>query len=342
MNITRQIVDYLSKTGLLHSMISSIYRVILYPGYLLSLFGLRPELIIVSLKYKGSLINRQLLLSSSKGLYFVDLKKNNAIKLLNGKYYGITRYSENKWLVARSNGVGKKERRLTDIWMVSFQKNMKVNIKLVLFAIPGEIHQIDMIDEYLVMPHTSFNQILLFKSNSFYPSWLLGCKAVKIPVNGPEAHLNSVFLDKKKDKIYVIAHNLYAHTGKKSEILILSKNFELIKKATTSVQSSHNIYIDQEGNKYYGATKPGALYKNDKVFVKPGKLVRGLAVDNNYIYIGGSDVSLSRDERMSSTGYLFVCNKKGKMISEYRFPKIGNVYEIRLYDTKDFAMSSTL
>ena len=108
---------------------------------------------------EGEIGECRLLFATSRGLFVFDYLNGIAKRVLSGKFYGLTRYGD-LWIIARSNNRGPKYRRMSDISAIKLSGDRVESLKRLAIAIPGELHQIDVIDELLYVPHTGYNQIL--------------------------------------------------------------------------------------------------------------------------------------------------------------------------------------
>lgn len=298
----------------------------------------------VTFQYDGKLKNIGLIFSTSKGVFIFDSDKGIAKQVMKGKYYGITRYNDS-WLIDRIYDKGKsKSKRFSNIYIVKIKNYEVVHKKLVLFGIPHEVHQIDLFNDHLYIPNTGYNQILRLSrkkiKNKFILNTILSCDNIYLNVPRP-SHLNSIFYDKQTKHMYLIAHNSTAHTDRCSDILKLDEKSLNLTTIKTKAHSAHNIYIEDE-LLFYCDSQNKILYKNKKPIFRADKLLRGLSVTKDKIYVGGSDICFDRDKRNSSDVAIYVLDKNGKKLAEITFPKLGNIYEIRQYELHDYAMSESI
>ena len=163
----------------------------------------------VAFRYEGSIRGIEIIFSTSSGVFLFDGDKGVSRRVLKGAHYGLTKYNDG-WLVARSNRKkGQKLKRLSDIRLARFDDSRVTELKLILFGLPGEIHQIDMINDILYLPHTGINQILFLPMSGVitnrFPATILSCGSISLSIN-QRSHLNSIFYDRHSGEIYVVAH----------------------------------------------------------------------------------------------------------------------------------------
>lgn len=288
----------------------------------------------------------QLLFTTSTGLFLYDEINQEYKKLLDGKYYGLTRY-KNTWFAAHSNNKGNRNHiennRITDISSFELgEKNQIENLKTILFGIPGEIHQIDVYKQRLYIPHTDFNQVLFIDLDTILsaqaPLNILNCKSFELPVY-KYSHLNSIHI--VKDKMYLIAHNFTMKTNKMSDLIVFDSINNTTDIIPLNAHSAHNIFVD--GNEYfYCDSNNKILYKNITPFFKAEKLLRGFSVTENHILVGGSDVCFDNYKRFSNNCDIYVLDRKtGLHLKTIKIPGLGDIYEIRQLFNKDESFSDS-
>jgi hypothetical protein len=288
--------------------------------------------------------------STSSGLFLII--NSELIRILKGKFYGIVKYQK-YWIVIRQNNtenkskVIKKNNRQSDVLAIVFHKGMVVSLKTLIFGIPGEVHQIDIVDDELYLPHTGYNQIIkiklkkMFKSN-YKPKSFLSCDLISLAhtnIKKP-SHLNSIFFSYKSGLFYLMAHNSTAHTGKFSDIIISNNsNFTKCKIINTKGHSCHNVCEYNNSLLYLDSNNGKAMYDENIIF-ESDTLLRGLSITDRYVYIGGSSIDFtSKNNRKDSDSFIYIITIDGRLLHTERFFKIGNIYEIRNFFGEDFAMS---
>jgi len=301
-----------------------------------------------SLYRHGNININDIIFTTNRGVYLLDYNNNRIHHILKGKYYGLTKYNE-CWLLSKSNNYNlshkptDKSRRQSEIIAIKISEKNIVDFCTVLKNIPGEVHQIDVFNDYLYIPHTGFNQILRFSLvhllNNFphKPKTLIDCSAFELDIFKP-SHLNSIYILENADKALLIAHNLTAHTQRHSDILSVSNNgkVNLIK---TKAHSAHNICM-YKNKMYYCDSNNSRLVCDQSTIFKSKTLLRGLSISNKHIFVGGSEIDFEGARRAGSDGHIYILNHKGDLIEHLSFSGVGNLYEIRQLVDKDFTLSN--
>lgn len=247
------------------------------------------------------------------------------------------------WIAARSDNIGPKRMRLTDIWKFRISRASVTELSVLIYGIPGEIHQIDMVDDELWIPHTGYNQVLrvqrkLIQVPRSKPSYFAYCSSsLEFRIPKP-SHLNSIFYDEPTNSIYLVAHNLTAHTGRPSVMYKWGRDSGQLDKINISARSAHNVYVDGR-RVYYLDSENGSLYRDSNRLFRTEKLLRGLSVTNQHFFVGGSDISFDRGERYSSNATILKVTRAGQLVGRLDVPGIGDVYEIRQAIGADLAMA---
>ena len=289
---------------------------------------------------QGATQQANVIFSTHSGIYVFDGSCGVCRKVMSGKCYGITKCGD-EWLVGRSNAKGPKDRRVSSICRVRIRWGEPTRVRTVLHGIPSEIHQIDVLDGALYMPHTGYNQILTIPLRKVWDNQLhitlLSCKIIPIDIH-QTSHLNSIFSD--GTSIYLIAHNNTAHTGKTSDLATLEPNSGNIVLKETKASSAHNVYCDDNCIMYCDSQNKKLVRDNTTIYTSD-KLLRGLSITKEHIYVGGSDICFDRNKRFSTEASIYILDRQGKEVGRLNFPKLGNLCEIRQFSSFDYAMCAS-
>lgn len=287
----------------------------------------------------------ELIFSTSTGVYIYIPTQKKLLKILSGKYYGLTKWKD-WWIATRSNNKGYRDHlenhRISDL--IQFKLNATYKItewRNIIFGIPGEIHQIDVRDDILYLPHTDFNQLLYLDLNLLNSEKLpisprnALLKSIEITSN-LSSHINSIFITSQNN--YLIAHNFTMYTKKLSELIILDKNLAQ-KTIQLHAHSAHNI-IKIAKDLFYCDSNNKQLYKNKEAIFEGSKLLRGLSITDNKIYVGGSDICFEHRLRYSSNPSIYILKRSDySLIHEVEFRNLGDLYEIRQLKDLDYSLS---
>lgn len=259
------------------------------------------------------------LFSTATGLYLFD--KNKIFQLLNGRFFGITRYKTNIFFVYQqfsSFGVIRK------IWL----SNSKV-IKIETFKseLSKNIHQICFFDSNLFICDTSNNRLLKINENgkivkNIYPAGklMMGKKSDNY------CHFNSIFPN--KDSIYLIAHNYSQYSSKNSQVFILNRNsYELKEVVNLDAKCAHN-YILNNDDVFICDSENGNILINLNEKLTLGYFLRGFACDESNFIVGGSMYG-KRSERIGKNCFIFTYDKKFNFKNKLKLKNIGPIFDIR-------------
>ena len=294
--------------------------------------------------YEGDISDLSLIFSTSKGICIMDTRQNIARMIMKGHSYGITRF-EDKWIVQRTlnrRSTVPKNRRVSNILCLKIKNNIVEEIQSLIIGLPSEIHQIDNINNTLFIPFTGYPKVLFYsiKNLKFYLPGTLFTARSYFYSGGNLSHLNSIF--KKGNLVYVIAHNQTAHTGKKSQLIVHDLRTGLKKIKNLNAHSAHNIYADSSDKLMFCDSNARKLIYNNRVIFKTNKLLRGLSLTQEKIFVGGSDICFEEDKRFSSEATIYILNRSGVLLGKIDFPDLGNIYEIRQFSENDYALSDSL
>jgi len=278
--------------------------------------------------------------SSSKGIFVFDKKNNISKQILKGHSYGITR-STNDWFAQRTVNRSQplpKHKRVSNIVRFRIKKFSVIELSTVILGLQGEIHQIDLIGEQLYVPYTGYNQILIYDLNKNSYKRVTDLCSNKIELSIYEhSHLNSIYVD--NNFIYCIAHNRTAHTNRSSELIRYSKLDKTISIQDLNAHSAHNI-ININGSIYFCDSNNNKLFRDNNVIFQSKKLLRGLSMTDDRIYVGGSEIDFIENKRYSSDATIYILDTGGNQVGQLDFPGLGNIYEIRQLNGVDYSLSN--
>lgn len=198
-------------------------------------------------------------------------------------------------------------------------------------------HQIECIDDATVLvANTGCNCISQYQisTNTWRHIYLNDIRWDKNENEQTGDHFNSVHLF--QERVWVVAHN---HTLPSVLWELSWPSLEVMNKIQTGASWAHNIWVGNLG-KVICDSKHGSLYEVDsgetiwKADEQP-IVSRGLAVTNDYIFVGCSEYG-DRGARKWNNGGLWIIDRHSlKTIDKVIFPGSGCVNEIRLIDEPD-------
>jgi hypothetical protein len=269
------------------------------------------------------------LITTGTGLYFCT--KNSVTQLMKGEFFGLTRHGKSFYVFQKMKYNGR-------IVQFLYQNAQLSNHKIFCKNLPRNIHQIDFIENHLYAADPSHNRLLVIdtKGKVVRQAYPLG-KLKNGKKSDNYGHINSVYSDGKY--IFVVAHNYTQYTNRKSELLILDKKkLKLIDTVPEIGICSHN-YIKNKNQTFSCDSIPGLLRSNGKAAFSFNRFTRGLALNDEFVLVGGSMYG-SRGQRIGKDAFLFLLDRKNRLLSEWCLEKIGPVYEIRLVG-KDYGLSNS-
>jgi hypothetical protein len=303
-----------------------------------------PQLTTKEIPYEGipSFGNSKFFLGTKTGLLYFDGRK--LWQLFEGRVYGITRY-EGRWYTTWNHRItlgNKPLGSMASVLSFRFHDGKISDLRVELAPLDEEVHQIDAWDEHLYITDTANNRVLECKVgqnslqtiNSHYPNG-----QIRNGRRSPNySHINSVF--QCGDYVYVMYHNLTEKTGKNSQVALLNKEWNVVDVIETSANSAHNVFRHDEEVVFCDSMN-GRLMRHDRVLVNVDTYMRGLAASYEFWLLGGSDHA-KREERGFTNGSVYQYSPDmNKVVSTMKIPNCGSLYEIRLVNPEDIAMSST-
>jgi hypothetical protein len=197
-------------------------------------------------------------------------------------------------------------------------------------------HQAEWIDGNILVANTGKNCLSVFDDNGLF------CRNVFLNsihwddknTNRKGNHFNSVH--RVEDQIYLIAHNY----ERPSVVWILSwPELEVIGQKVTGAGWAHNIWIGEWGMVICDSQN-GGLYEvlSGKTIWKTKErtlMTRGLAVSDDFIFVGRSLFNENKDRYWKDGGIWILDRKTLQIVDTIILPGIGDVREIRLVGAQD-------
>lgn len=207
------------------------------------------------------------------------------------------------------------------------------------------VHQIAYANDGLYIANTFYNSIVYQSLNKeIYHEYFFGNQRQDIN------HVNSIFIS--DNQVYVLLHNGTNHQKQKSELAILThdfnKGFSLDSIQTLLSKGCHNCYIENN-YLFYNSSSTGDFVSIDLNTRKLNKIsfkgyhVKGLSVILNHFIVGVSE-NAERENRFKTKGYIAIIDKKSFQkvaIVDLNFSSlphnIGNINEIRCISEHDYS-----
>ena len=265
-----------------------------------------------------------LLVSTPLHIFLVDPFSNDVriIRAGDGYYYGITYYSGTLILTHTGGYLG----YFGDDHSPKFSRGRYLI----------QPHQAEWLDGRILVANTGKNCISIFtKDGSFEKDVYLNDIYWDDKDKGRQGnHFNSIH--KAGDYVFLVAHNYERF----SEVWVLSwPNLEVVKTIVTQANWAHNLWSGELGmitcNSKYGSLQNILTGETVWEAGEDNVITRGLAVSDQYIFIGCSAHSTRRERYWRNGGIWVVERQSLRTVRKIVLPGSGDVHEIRLLDVLD-------
>lgn len=268
--------------------------------------------------------------SSKSGVYLFS--KGEIYRIWGLPSFGVAmRGSENKVFVSSTVRYGRF--KADQIFSFDFDTGMARKYSGLL---RHNVHQIDWVDGMLYATECYHNSIAVINSDGLlikrlYPAGF----GLHKPRSGNYKHFNSIYSDGVY--IWVFAHNKsksvhdgVVYSDRPSQVCKLDMSGSVISWIEVNAINGHNIYVDEDGAMYYcDSGGSNSFQKDGKVqFEMPGWYVRGLAVCDDFYFIGGSQIG-GEDVRQNGSGKISVLDPFFTPVGEFNMKGVGQIYDIR-------------
>lgn len=271
------------------------------------------------------------IVGGSQGVFVVD--NGSKKKVRGGHVYGVTFSREHLYCCERiRNGTN----------ILRLDKDFK---QIYAHRVPGGgVHQAhyDVKTKHLFVTITKADQLLEFdvdeKKEIARHKW----------AKGAEHHMNSVWRSHDTDAMYVYEHNTKGVAKENQQIggvLRLDDNYKPIK-TWEMANKGHNVFVDNGWLWVVNSFDECLMRKNMKsgqeeilITTKeyPAYAPRGLAVSDDYILMGLTELASRRDRAKTRLGLVCVYDRKTFKKLEEHEVAAGQIYEVRFLDRVDHA-----
>jgi len=199
------------------------------------------------------------------------------------------------------------------------------------------VHQIDFIEDDLYVTVGGkggrYNRSIIVLDKNFK------VKEKFKPFPKEHSHMNSIFM--YNDIIYVVAHNKTWYTGLASQVGELDRNHRVIRVRDNMGHSSHNFYTNGKED-FWCNSYNNALIRNRKVFFKADRddLLRGLAISDKYIVVGGSKLHPNSIHRVGKSK-IYILDRTGDLLCKLNITLPSFILEIRHSNPLCLTMTNT-
>ena len=247
-------------------------------------------------------------------------KTSSVIRTGDGYYFGISHSRGNFVLV-------------TSRFLQYFSHNTKPFFSRTLLR---QAHQIEWVEDKILVADTGNNSLAVFNYQGKFLEriYLNEIKQDDKDRGRTGNHFNSVH--RVGDRVYVVAHNY----EKPSEVWVLSwPGLEVVDRIVTNAAWAHNVWeselglviCDSKHGSLHDVISGETVWKSDD----PMAFTRGLAVSEDYIFVGSSHYQ-ERKERYWKSGKVWILDRKTlRLVDVIPLPGSGDVQELRIVGQVD-------
>ncbi|MFI6226375.1 hypothetical protein ACIBCR_03525 [Micromonospora echinospora] len=204
-----------------------------------------------------------------------------------------------------------------------------------LYGLSRWVHQIDFVDDELVVVDTLRNRLLCYPDVDRRSGrhWSTAHRTVQLTPADRKGrasphyrHFNSVY--RHGDTIYVVAHNHSAGTGRKSDVWLLDEEFRLREIVPAGGMCCHNVVIHERGMLVCRSVEQTVALDGVDVLTTEG-FGRGLAYDGRHLLVGASLFAEEYADRDHDDGFVDVYSADFTLVGRVVFPR-SSIRDIRL------------
>jgi hypothetical protein len=274
-------------------------------------------------------LKEDFIIGTSSGLWY--LSGDTLHQLTYASSYGIAYYGD-RWYA--NQNIGQFSRIISFVIDTESNRPALLNPSYFSLGLPKSVHQIDFYNEILFAVDTLNNRVITMDNRGKKRYYSQNRDSIKAKVNN---HFNSIFI--KEGFIYLCAHNGTLKPKRYSEIFVLHRgSMKTHNVIQTSAGNAHNVLIKDEKLFYCDSMAGQLICEKEAVFKDPGYFMRGLAITDSYVLVGGSAFA-RREERASTDGVVFILDSHFNHIKTMELKNIGQIYEIRGVNG-DFGLSA--
>ncbi len=283
-----------------------------------------------------SFVNRKVgqythVVASREGLYVVNAKSYK--RILRGSFFGAT---VKQGSIYCFQACGRGEQMRGRILRLVLNEDAITEVEVIARGLDDGCHQMDFVGEDLLVVDCYNGRIIQISPNenkcmAHYPLGQLTRKAAT-----EVYHMNSVS-GHPDGTIWVLLHN---HTKKPSEVLVLNRQFEVIRRFSVDAGAAHNIVFTNDPLEYLIADSCGARLMSAKGPVGDVEMMRprGVSLDNSTCVVGDSFFCDRPFRRYVPGRVHFLDRSSWKCTSSLSVPAAPT--EIRRIDGRDLSISN--
>ena len=270
------------------------------------------------------LVSRELrgmthLVSTRRGLFAVHAEGYRLIA--HGFFFGIARRGDTLYVFEacdQPHGPTRQGR----IVAIQMQDGRIDTTHVVAKGLDNGCHGIGFIASRLHVTDT-YNQRILQFSEDFQERVTLS--PLPVPEQGRWAagdpqyrHVNSLL--KVGDRILLLLHNVFQHSGRKSEIAVFDKSWQPIERRLLDGRDCHSLACLQDGSIVTCGSRDGELlFEDGRRVPLTSRMTRGLAIGTETIVVGTSTPA-ERVDRTESLGSVLFLDTGYRLLHELPLP----------------------
>lgn len=305
---------------------------------------------------------RFLVTTSVHGVLLYD--KRELTQILPGDCYGLTRHGDWWYVFQRLGNYG----RITRFQLDGAKPR---GVQRVLAGLNYGIHQIDFLDNRLVLIDTLKNRLLVYEGaaklrRGSWQRWTLQVyplgvrkfrdyrwdRAQSDQHPGSYPHFNSIF--RRHQQVYIVAHNHTMTSGRRSQLFMLDDDLKLQEIRDLGAADVHNYWTSGHQELFCASAK-GSLRNGSTDAILLGGYTRGLSVSHDYLLVGTSRLDPNRKlwkqhnkarrswmptQCKPGTGGVHFINREFKRLGHIIIPDT-DVHDIRRIDAEELALSTS-
>ena len=271
--------------------------------------------------------------ASREGLYLVN--RSHYKRVMRGAFYGVTLKDG---AIYCFQSCGREEENKGRILKISLTPDgdAVADVSVIAKGLDDGCHQIDFIGDDLFVVDCYNGKILEIRLGN--PGYVSHCPLGSITRDYARncVHMNSL-LAHPDGTIWVLLHN---HNDKPSEILVLSQNFDPVRRFYIRAGAAHNIVFTNDALEYLVADSSGARIISAHGVVAEINMMRprGVSLDEDVCVVGDSFYSTRIFRRYVPGRVHFFDRRTWTCISTLTLPAAPT--EIRRLDGNDLSLSN--
>ncbi|MFJ4689557.1 hypothetical protein [Streptomyces sp. NPDC088789] len=237
-----------------------------------------------------------------------------------GRFFGITLQEGRAYSFHETGRHGR-------IVSLDLESNLGGEMVTHIWGLNRWIHQIDFIDDDLVVVDTLRNRFLLYPNVEDLRSRHHSARHQVINPTPRDRKgrrsphyrtFNSVY--RHEDRIYVVAHNHSVVTGRESEVWVFDKDWALLETLPTGGHCCHNVVSHEDGLVINHSLEQAVTIDGLEVAKTKG-FNRGIAYNGEYILIGSSIFAEDHTQRDHDDAFVEVFDRNFKPVGQIVLPQ---------------------